>query len=125
MPQTRIPTVHFFATESSGEVYDNTQTGYFVEGDPRLEFDPFAVNSDESSAIYDACLIEPNDGDILIVAKEGIYGILVNAWPTVVYSDAKDHEFHAIDPMYASWQTLDGGKYWAAAQEARRLFDAR
>jgi hypothetical protein len=66
---------------------------------------------------YDECQCSDvfEDGDVLLVPSEQVAGVLVEAWPTTVTTEAG--AFHQIDPE-VGWERLDDGKYYPAAQVA-------
>lgn len=74
--------------------------------------------SDEGD-VYDwtQCEDSLRDGDVFLFANGTRAGILVKAWPTLVDGDAE----HLHTLAGATWETLDGGKYAAAAAVAAKL----
>ncbi|CAJ0808459.1 hypothetical protein R77560_04723 [Ralstonia thomasii] len=74
--------------------------------------------SDERN-VYDwtQCDDGLRDGDVFLFANGTRAGILVEAWPTVVVGDAE----HLHTLAGATWESLDGGKYAAAAAVAVKL----
>lgn len=65
---------------------------------------------DESGEAYDACMSRDciDDGDVLVVLKQGIVGVLLSAWPTAV-----THEYGAMHRMAPGYHmnTTDDGNY--------------
>ena len=89
-----MPSVHTFDGMSSGQAYDWTQ-----------------------------CNDEVRFGDVLIVPREGIVGIMVAAWPLAV---TRSHgQFHQIDPAIGwdkaikAWSEKDRVDYSASLATAR------
>lgn len=68
------PTVHTFTDLTSGEVYDQAQVDRSI-----------------------------GNGDVLVVPREGVVGILVDAWPVAITSSAG--AFHTLEP-HADWSTI-------------------
>jgi hypothetical protein len=58
------------------------------------------------------------DGDVLVVESEGVVGILYEAWPTAVTSEAG--HFHRLKDG-ATWEELEGGRYQASLRLALRF----
>lgn len=58
------------------------------------------------------------DGDVFLFENGTRAGILLEAWPTAV--DGDHDALHYLTDGY-TWETLDGGKYAAAAAVARKL----
>jgi hypothetical protein len=46
------------------------------------------------------------DGDVLVVAREGVIGILYRAWPCAITTSRGD--FHGFE---GDWRIIDGGAY--------------
>lgn len=82
-----------FAFETSGEAYNASQTNEAI-----------------------------SDGDILVVASEGVAAILISAWPTLAAgTEFVESAFHPLEGGYAAYATLDGGKYAVSACIAQQL----
>lgn len=60
-------------------------------------------------------------GDVLVVASEGVAGVLVDACP--IAATEPRGSFHTL-ASDVTWATLDGGKYEAAAAEALAVLAA-
>jgi hypothetical protein len=63
---------------------------------------------------------EIRDGDVLAVEPEGVYGVLVAAWPIAVTEGTG--AFHGLAEGVA-WDDFEGGRYAEAASTARELAD--
>lgn len=61
---------------------------------------------------------ECRDGDVFVFAGGKGVGILMEAWPVLVAGKAE--ELHSL-AAGTTWETVDGGKYAAAAAVARKL----
>lgn len=76
-----------------------------------------------SAEAYDASQVSDAvaDGDVLLVPSEGLAAIMLAAWPTaVVVGEDGPGTFHILKAD-RSWQTVDDGKYAAAAGVAAAL----
>lgn len=75
---------------------------------------------ESTSAAYDASQMDSDikDGDVLVVASEGVIGFLMGAWPVAVaYAEDDPGCFHTMrDPE----QTLFEGRDYSASIEACR-----
>jgi hypothetical protein len=99
-------TIHVFS--DSGEAYDDSQTGYFLEDDPRPRPE-VPRNPDGSIPSYDEAfdawvtytkaidelLITVKDGDILYVPGTNTLAVMVQAWPCAIIGPPG--EFHEIE----------------------------
>lgn len=67
--------------------------------------------------VYDWAMTadELRDGDVFVF--DGGVGVLVEAWPVLVYGKAR--QLHTL--VGTTWAALDGGKYAAAASVAGKL----
>ncbi|AMR78008.1 hypothetical protein [Cupriavidus nantongensis] len=74
----------------------------------------------DGSAVYDwsQSASELRDGDVFIFADGKCTGVMVEAWPVLVAGEADALHTLAADK---SWDTLDAGKYAAAARVAAKL----
>jgi hypothetical protein len=82
----------------------------------------FQFDSDISSgSAYDVSQYndDVHDGDVLIVPKENVFGIMYGAWPMVVVGDHPDCAFHALK-QGVTWETFlhDNPQYTGAFIEA-------
>ncbi len=65
---------------------------------------------DESGEAYDACMSRDciDNGDVVVILKQGIVGVLIDAWPTAV---TREHgALHTMSPGYHMNQ-IDDGKF--------------
>lgn len=63
---------------------------------------------------YDAsqCDDAIRDGDVLVVASEGVIGFLAAAWPiAIVFPDDDPGEFHSLTPENAGVTVIHGTDY--------------
>lgn len=88
--------MHIFPSESSGDIYDITQTSDKIK-----------------------------DGDVLVCMSEKVIAVMIEAWPTAIYQYIDTpHSFHVAAPE-VSLMELDEGKYEDAVKMAGsvRFFD--
>lgn len=76
----------------------------------------------DSSTAYDVCMSSENvkDGDVLLIASEGVIGVLTNAHP-VALTEAHG-ELHPMVPRYKI-REMNGGRFAASADLAQFTAD--
>lgn len=74
----------------------------------------------DGGAVYDwtQTANELRDGDVFTFAGGKGVGVLVEAWPVLVHGEAE--HLHNLGPN-TTWETMDDGKYAAAARVAAKL----
>lgn len=78
------PRVHRFA--STGEAYDDSQTGYFP--------DDWLGSQDRPIEEWEKDMIQVADGDVLVVESEKAVAVMVEAWPVAVDAAHSGEAFH-------------------------------
>ena len=65
---------------------------------------------EDSGDAYDACMSREciDDGDVLVIAREGVVGVLMSAWPAAVTREPG--AFHLMEDG-CHMNTTDEGKY--------------